>query len=781
MTKIFQAVRNLNKLPASPRASEQLMAWLEETPRTYGWGAILAYDRQKANKMLKQEYISRFNSESVMLPVDIDVPGGAERKQLYGYEFDAPLMSFENYSDSDIKNEPRCVIRMPIVAGSYKTVAAKGIVTSISVFDSLDGQVLSMIMNLETGTVNDKNQVMFNIAKGTEFSVDVNNNYLDQVEVGSAFKAYFESALPDDKKVWALSQIDTSKNQYLKPAIVKLSVRKRGEAAEIADGELIICVSMEGDVAGYSLPEDFKYLTELNSAVIILGQKTLLDKAVSHQILNYYPSADTRVVLDGNLYKLNVISGSRISQAKEYYYVEDGSTYPVKISSQEFFFGDPSDGNGLSVGVDNGVLRSRWIASNAAGVQAGFNNQWGARWHGLIKQSWLAFSEVEYIVKSDGSGVVASDVMSHVIEWGRGIECTNIPDATAHLRRAIEELCPQFRDEYLPELDNTIITPTVEVISDLPELNTFVLESILFKNEDTVLLSSCALPNDLVMFGEVGPSQAAYEITPMEAVMLNGETQQFAITPLGATGVTWSIESASGDPLFIGSIDATSGLYTAPDLGNYQGSQARVRVIATQGGYKTYALVSVLKKTITVNPLVTVKVIGEDPSDADKVTLTANTADGIPPKWSLKKTGTEGTLDLEEGFSNVYTPRPYDEVEDAYVVDEIILTDSNGLEQRAIIVVNHAVNINSAMTEGSATATTVQLQCKVGKDDVTPFTEFNVLLGGAGTISETGLYTQAAEVKEPFALVGCNTSYFGSSALSYILIPLPLSPYEGGE
>lgn len=326
--------------------------------------------------------------------------------------------------------------------------------------------------------------------------------------------------------------------------------------------------------------------------------------------------------------------------------------------------------------------------------------------------------------------MVASDVMSHVIEWGRGIECTNIPDATAHLRRAIEELCPQFRDEYLPELDNTIITPTVEVISDLPELNTFVLESILFKNEDTVLLSSCALPNDLVMFGEVGPSQAAYEITPMEAVMLNGETQQFAITPLGATGVTWSIESASGDPLFIGSIDATSGLYTAPDLGNYQGSQARVRVIATQGGYKTYALVSVLKKTITVNPLVTVKVIGEDPSDADKVTLTANTADGIPPKWSLKKTGTEGTLDLEEGFSNVYTPRPYDEVEDAYVVDEIILTDSNGLEQRAIIVVNHAVNVNSAMTEGSATATTVQLQCKVGKDDVTPFTEFNVLLGG---------------------------------------------------
>ena len=133
-------------------------------------------------------------------------------------------------------------------------------------------------------------------------------------------------------------------------------------------------------------------------------------------------------------------------------------------------------------------------------------------------------------------------------------------------------------------------------------------------------------------------------------------------------------------------------------------------------------------------------------------------------------------MSLEEGFTNVYTPRPYDDVEDAYVVDEILLTDSSGLEQRAIIVVNHGVNISAGMTEGSATATTVQLQCKMGKDDVTPNTAFNILLGGSGTISETGLYTQATEVNEPFVLVGCITSLFNSDQHSYILIPLPLNP-----
>ena len=92
MTKAFNAVSNLTKAVPSPNASEQLMVWLKQKPRTYGWGAILAYDRQKANKMLKQEHISRFNGESIMLPVTLEVPGGGETKKLYGYEFDAPIM-----------------------------------------------------------------------------------------------------------------------------------------------------------------------------------------------------------------------------------------------------------------------------------------------------------------------------------------------------------------------------------------------------------------------------------------------------------------------------------------------------------------------------------------------------------------------------------------------------------------------------------------------------------------------------------------------------------------
>lgn len=776
MTKTFKALRTLTKSPASPQASEELMEWFKEKPQTYGWGAILAYDRQKANKMLKQEYISRFNSESVLLPVSIEVSGGGERKLLFGYEFDAPLMSFENYDDDDIKEEPRCVLRMPIIAGSYMTVQSKGIVTSITVLDPLDGQVLSMIMDLKTGTVNSKEQVVFNIAEGTDFLVDVNQQYLDQVDVGNAFKAYFEESVPEEKKVWVLSEIDTSKNEYLRPSIIKLQVRKREGTAEIAEGELLVLVSMEGDEVGTSLPEDFKYLTADNSATLILGQKTLLAKVIPYPLR--VKGYSTGVVPDGLQWRLNISGHNFPLPDRRYNPIKVGSSISATLEAPANNLDLTSSPDSHYVKISNNgyayeSVSKRAILADVVHLVTA-NGHEVKRIDGMIYPEWNYTSAYAFVVADQGRGVVSTDVIyaSRAFDW-------SFSEKGGFGEYA--QLLHQSDDSYFKEIHSAVDSHMELLTDNYYELNTFILESILFKNEDTVSLSSCAMPNDLVMFGEVGPSQAAYEITPMEAVMLNGETQQFAITPQGATDVTWSIESASGDPLYIGSIDAASGLYTAPDLSDFQGSQARVRVIATQGSYTTYALVSVLRKTITVNPLVTVKIIGESPSDSDKVTLTANTADGIPPKWSLKKTDTEGTLAVEEGFSNVYTPRPYDDVQDAYVVDEVLLTDSKGFVQRAIIVVDHGVNINSAMTEGSATATTVQLQCKVGKDDVTLLTEFNVLLGGGGTISETGLYTQATEVKEPFALVGCNTSDFGRSAHSYILIPLPLSPYEGGE
>ncbi len=783
MTKAFKAVSNLTKAVPSPNASEQLMVWLKQKPRTYGWGAILAYDRQKANKMLKQEHISRFNGESIMLPVTLEVPGGGETKKLYGYEFDAPIMSFENYSDGDISDEPRCVLRMPIIAGYYMTVAAKGIVTSISALDPLDGQVLSMIMDLKTGTVNEKKQVMFNIQDGTDFSVDINDNYLDQIDVGKVFKAYFEEQVPDAKKVWALSQIDTSKNEYLKPSVIKLEVRKREGAAEIADGELIICVGMEGDSAGTSLPSDFEYLTEGDSAVIVLGQKTLLDKVVHSQVLNNYASAETAVEKEGDQFRLRVIKGGREVQSREWFYKDEdvGSSHAASINYQLLPFASTEPENNLTVVVGDGKLISQWVGSNVAVVAAYYPSDWTvSKWEGTITQPWEVMSSVEYQVNSDGSGLVSSDPVNYPGSWDPVITCTNIPGATNALAHVFNDLCPSYKSEYIPSVISGLQDVPYSAIANLPEVNTFVLESILFKNEDTVSLSSCALPNDLVMFGDVGPTATAFEITPMEAIILHGKTQQFSLAPQGASSVTWSVESASGDPQFVGSINPT-GLYKAPDLSGYQGSLTRVRVIATYGNYKTYALVSVLKKTITVNPLVTVKIIGEVPGDADKVTLTANSADGKAPAWKLKPTGNEGTLKSTTGFTNVYTPRPYADVDVAYVIDEIVLTDSFGTEHSAIIVVDHGVSVNSAMTEGSSTATTVQLQCKVGKEDLTEFTEFNVLLGGSGTVSETALYTQAQGVVNSFVLINCVTSDFGREVISYILIPLPLSASGSAE
>lgn len=369
MSKEFRALSKITKTTSAVNDTLKLNQWLAEGSRTYGWGAILAYDRLSANKVLKQEYIQRFNSASVALPISLSVSGGAETKQLSGYEFDAPLMSFENHTDGDVSNDPRCKLRLPIMAGSYKTVAAKGIVTSISVLDPLDGQVLTMTLDLMTkkGAVNEKDQVVFDISEGTGFTVDVNEHSMDQEDVGKAIQAYFKEKLPLDQKVWVLSTIDKSKNQYLKPASIVLYVHKLPGSTGIADGELLVLVAMEGDLVGTALPVDFPYLTGSDTAIIMLGQKTLLEKVVHPQLSSFYSSMTSTAVKEVDNYVLKALSGSADVQSKSYSYVteSEGATLPVTIAYQTLEFA--GEGNQLKVTAGGEYITAAWSGQNTVG------------------------------------------------------------------------------------------------------------------------------------------------------------------------------------------------------------------------------------------------------------------------------------------------------------------------------------------------------------------------------------------------------------------------------
>lgn len=777
MSKEFRALSKLTKTVPAVNDTLKLNQWLAEGSRTYGWGAILAYDRQSANKVLKQEYIQRFNSASVALPISLSVSGGAETKQLSGYEFDAPLMSFENHTDGDVSNDPRCKLRLPIIAGSYKTVAAKGIVTSISVLDPLDGQVLTMTLDLmaRKGAVNDKDQVVFDISEGTGFTVDVNEHSMDQEDVGKAIQAYFKEKLPLDQKVWVLSTIDKSKNQYLKPASIVLYVRQLPGSTGIADGELLVLVAMQGDLVGTALPADFPYLTSRDSAIIMLGQKTLLEKVVHPQLSSFYSSMTSTAVKEENDYVLKTLSGSADVQHKSYNYVteSEGATLPVTIAYQTLEFA--GEGNQLKVTAAGEYITAAWSGQNTVDISAGYFNNWGSQWVGTLAQTWAGSSKASYKVKADGSGLEVSSVMDNEPSRSETIKCTSIPAATDALNDVMNRLCIKYKSEYVPEMIGKIKAATHNALAGLPELNTFVLESILFRNEDSVSLNSCSLPNDLVMQGTVGHSFSAYEITPMAHIMPVGTTHQFRVEPATVTDVVWSVESVSGDGTLKGTIDTSTGLYTPPDLSGFKGDFIRERVVAKKGNYVSYALVSVLKKTITVNPLLTVKTIGKTPIEGDNVSFSANHVSGASLSWELIGPG-QGGLQDKIGYSNVYTPN-YTDSTSPYDIDSVSVTDESGNQVVATVIVNRTADAGAAMVEGSSTATTVQLEWVTGGADIIAEAATTLTVVGSGTIDAKGLYTQSENNSDTFAIVKCKYASGPFTFSSFIVIPLPLVAY----
>ncbi|MGK8286280.1 hypothetical protein ACRS2Y_04540 [Pseudomonas putida] len=76
---------------------EQYYNYLKEAPRTHGWGALLVYDRKKANLLLMQEHILRADRKAWIEPVSGEAQTeNGKFSRLSNFTFGPPVLSFEN-------------------------------------------------------------------------------------------------------------------------------------------------------------------------------------------------------------------------------------------------------------------------------------------------------------------------------------------------------------------------------------------------------------------------------------------------------------------------------------------------------------------------------------------------------------------------------------------------------------------------------------------------------------------------------------------------------------
>ena len=99
----------------------ELLEWLALKPRTQGWGAVVAYDRNKCNALLLQDYIHKFTADRYEEPISKPVPLGDDYwVHLHDWVTDVPRLSFE---DSSQGPGGEVNLRMAIVGGSVANAA----------------------------------------------------------------------------------------------------------------------------------------------------------------------------------------------------------------------------------------------------------------------------------------------------------------------------------------------------------------------------------------------------------------------------------------------------------------------------------------------------------------------------------------------------------------------------------------------------------------------------------------------------------------------------------
>lgn len=259
---------------------QQILARMRRGSVTLGWGAVAAYSRERLNRLLKQQYLTRLRDNSYLPAFTSTLSGSSvgETQVLQGLEFGSPLLSFTNASLKD----SRAKLVLNVVKG---TVTRTGpLVGSFEITEAL-GYWLEMEVNLETvrGEVDPYGRVTLNLAKGASFS---SNLFEDDPGLNQQLTrqlADWMRALPARNALFELGTVDFSGYDELAPThfILRTQASPGAQvrsAVNYGDGAVLVFMKLRGNQQNGQLPdENYLYLLPDGdySATLVLNRDML--------------------------------------------------------------------------------------------------------------------------------------------------------------------------------------------------------------------------------------------------------------------------------------------------------------------------------------------------------------------------------------------------------------------------------------------------------------------------------------------------------------------------
>ncbi|MGI4838917.1 MAG: hypothetical protein ACRYF9_14985 [Janthinobacterium lividum] len=773
-------------------SKDKLLEWLETKNRTFGWDALAAYDRATINAAFREQYLRRYTGGGRLPVITGSEPVGDRVYRFFeNISLGSILVSFEESSIE--KTAPVARVTLPVVGGretqyeyaggSFVTCKRINEITALN-----EPNITGLINFMPLQQIGHVGVIALDLADGT-YQANFGETIWDPGENSSLLKEEFTKWDKADRQ-WIVSRVQRNIGELAIQSFALRTQRKVPSASRsevgYGEGAVVAFLKMddpfetstwpvrETDVA-YLVPDDSA--DEYTATIILQDARLLLACLKAYfvgtsdvwAVLMPPPAPFAARVNRANAYtRLEVTEGilnvynkdwiSRELQQSRYPVVAlEGATVPLAANGPKVSI--EVEGRDTSSRFDDVFMIRVQVPSIVVNLETWYND--GNPNSGLLRCQ----------IKISGAVAIRYKLQLNVVT--QQIEANVVSVAVYEVDASeynYKSNILSWRDTKPIVLDLTgkIFERMAGKVRVETGLETVPLRSLLLDWPFETRLSQAALRQDMAMFGHIAPGSADFTVTNQFPVLAAGSTHDFAISKPGS-GVTWSVRNLPGETHYPGSISST-GRYTAPTLAQLSGSQVQVVVQAVVGLTRASALVTTVRRSLELNPLIQFTKI-QSRSDTK---ISFGSLSNTPAVWT-GPAAEDGTLQLIPGEPNarLFIP-PETAIANALVrVVPISVTVGSLTECVFVAVLHNLLPIFQPLASQFDSANrTVQLSLENDPPGIT----WEVVAGSA-TIASNGLLTADADPLLPFALVVATYQapipglppYWG-----YILLALPL-------
>jgi hypothetical protein len=784
----------------SKKTLTQLVSEMQGKSLTYGWDALTLYDQRKANELLFQLYIERFNTENGYIePASMIAAWGDDSylEHIFDLKLSAPRLSFES---SDPSLPARARLTMDMVGGMIvSTKNNPGGVVAVSRMLKvlpIGGPQLWMDQPVTKGVVSGLGDVVIDLKNANTFMANFVFGDLAMSDVGKRFKEYFEKELKPEQKVFPLGRLEGHLNGVLTPKSFEIKTMKSDPLAvfgdeNYGDGAVMMFITLKDGTdsnvfpnnnAPYLIPSDGNGKTYTGS--LLLSNKVLLDRILrSHfsgvlehgVVFKPLPSTpDIATELVGAGGAVNIVSRVELQIWFPPIGLNPGYFTPMPLNADVSIpFKDLLT---VSVNPADSTLKFHWrLVAQAQYFMRDVPHELlvGVKIEGVLSvHAKIALDKETGIVTFDK---LSSNVVVKAPEGAKWLktfpEGSRLPSTDDMLYATLFHI-----ENYMKNIEKSLSFPGVD---------TFLARNILFPGENALQLSDAVLPGDLFLVGSIDPARTTSVLTPSNSTIEAGRKLQFTLTPK-PDEVQWSVKDVDGKLAEPGMI-SPSGEYTAPSADKLSDGFVAALVTATGmldgKAVQSSALVSVLHSAIVANPMY------DSCGSGKTLTLFAQSLNQKELKWDILTPQWGSTLQIDPGNPNnrIYTAGTNMEPAIPFPIDKIEIKDtSSGAVsyiylkiEKVVTVVPMVLAKSSDLPNGIAH---FELLGEAGP--IAPIPGVITLswskLSGNGHLDEkTGIYTEPDTVA-PGEFVVLSGTATVSGVINFhgqIAIPLPLGKY----